>query len=268
MEQDGAYTRLMDWYYSNERPIPDSKRTVIGRATTRKERAAIDYILNAFFDRSEDGTEWMQRRIETEIERAAPKINAARANGKRGGRPSKHKPIGFPENNPLGFSNVTHEEPSTKAPQSPIYIQEQEQEQKHVQQAARLPDRFPEFWSVYPLKKGKAAAEKTWKARKLDAIADLIIADVRHRSEHDTQWLNGYTPHGSTYVNGRVWEDDIQERRTGPPTNGATSKTLSGIHKLQAMKTHDYEPELLAEKRDTQRAIEADDPKPGQAAGG
>lgn len=32
MEQDGAYTRLLDWYYANERPIPHAQRHAIARA--------------------------------------------------------------------------------------------------------------------------------------------------------------------------------------------------------------------------------------------
>jgi uncharacterized protein YdaU (DUF1376 family) len=257
MEQDGAYGRLMDWYYSNERPIPDSKRTVIGRATTRKERSAIDFVLNEFFDRTEDGTGWIQKRIESELSKATPKIEAARENGKKGGRPPKQKPSGFPEKNPVGFQNETQTEPSAKAPQTPIYIQEQEQEQNHVQQAARSVNRFPEFWAVYPLKKGKAAAERRWRDRKLDAIADRIIADVRLRSSRDRQWLAGYIPHGSTYVNGSGWEDAIEERPTGPPTPRDDSKTMSGIRNLQGLKPD--ETARLAQERDSGRFVETAD---------
>lgn len=130
MEQDGAYTRLLDWYYSRECAIPDNKRYVIGRATVRKERAAIDYVLSTFFDHDVELGVWRQERVELEISKAAPKIEAARENGKRGGRPPKNKPTGFPENNPLGFSNETHEEPSAKAPQSPREEQKQKKERE------------------------------------------------------------------------------------------------------------------------------------------
>lgn len=87
-----------------------------------------------------------------------------------------------------------------------------------VQQAAR----FADFWSVYPVKKGKAEALRKWKARKLDAVADTIIADVKDRMARDGQWLDGFIPHGSTYINGSVWEDDIVPRRQSNGS-GATS---------------------------------------------
>ena len=85
----------------------------------------------------------------------------------------------------------------------------------------RTAERFDEFWAEYPVKKGRAEAESKWRARSLDAIADQIIADVRNRKQRDRQWLDGYAPHGSTYVNGRGWEDAIDDRPTGQPRGNA-----------------------------------------------
>ncbi|MNV20803.1 hypothetical protein D3C71_1117240 [compost metagenome] len=129
MEQDGAYTRLLDWYYANERPIPHAQRHAIARAMTPSERRATDLVLGEFFEQQEGM--WTQYRCEAEIEKARPKIDAAKANGKKGGRPRKQpadgedggegtqgKPNGFP----LGSENGTHDEPGAKAPQSPIPI--------------------------------------------------------------------------------------------------------------------------------------------------
>lgn len=123
MEQDGAYGRLMDWYYSNERSIPHEKRYAIARAQSASNRKATDEVLAEFFDLVDDG--WTQRRIEKELEQATPRIDAARANGKKGGRPRKEKPSGFTDKNPVGFSEETQKEPRAKAPQSPISKQEQ-----------------------------------------------------------------------------------------------------------------------------------------------
>lgn len=73
------------------------------------------------------------------------------------------------------------------------------------QQAAR----FDEFWSLYPNRKGKADAVKTWKRKNLDAIADKIMADVKARIADDRDWKGGYVPHGSTYINAEGWQDDV-----------------------------------------------------------
>lgn len=101
-------------------------------------------------------------------------------------------------------------------------------EQQAARSTANRADRFEEFWTVYPVKKGRADALKTWTARKLDAIADTIIADVKRRSAEDRQWLDGFTPHGSTYVNAKGWEDAIEQRGAGRGDRSETPEYLRG----------------------------------------
>ena len=69
------------------------------------------------------------------------------------------------------------------------------------------------------MKKGRAEALAKWTARNLDEIADQIIADVRARKASDRQWLDGFAPHGSTYVNQKGWEDALE------PVRGFGSKS-------------------------------------------
>jgi uncharacterized protein YdaU (DUF1376 family) len=116
MEQDGAYTRLLDWYYANERGIPHAQRYAIARAQTPSERRSTDAVLDQFFTQ-ENGV-WANGRSDDEIATAQPKIKAARENGRLGGRPKKNPPGS--DQKPTGFSTETHNEPSAKAPQSPI----------------------------------------------------------------------------------------------------------------------------------------------------
>jgi uncharacterized protein YdaU (DUF1376 family) len=127
MEQDGAYTRLLDWYYANERPIPHAQRYAVARAMTASERRSVDQVLAEFFVRSAD--DWHQERADAEILKAQPKLAAARANGKKsGGRPRKNPQGGYsgtheePNGFSLGSKDGTHGEPGAKAPQSPIPI--------------------------------------------------------------------------------------------------------------------------------------------------
>ena len=105
-----------------------------------------------------------------------------------------------------------------------MFSREDQKQKSLVQRAARSAARFPEFWAAYPVKKGRAEALAKWTARGLDAIADRIIADVQARKAHDRQWLDGYAPHGSTYVNGRGWEDEIETgRKPDRPGDGGGS---------------------------------------------
>lgn len=67
--------------------------------------------------------------------------------------------------------------------------------------------RFPEFWTAYPNKKGKAEAEKRWKADRLDEMADTIIQHVCLMIAEDDGWQRGYAPMGSTYLNQKRWTD-------------------------------------------------------------
>ena len=68
---------------------------------------------------------------------------------------------------------------------------------------------FDEFYALYPTKKSKKKAIEIWKRRNLDEIAGQIIENVRQRAASDDQWLRGYAPHPSTYLNGDLWEDDF-----------------------------------------------------------
>lgn len=142
MEQDGAYSRLLDWYYANERPIPHASRYAVARAMTSSEKKSTDAVLREFFELQDDV--WTQYRAEAEIAKARPKIDAAKENGKKGGRPSKkpppppappaeppadethggadEKPNGFPVGSETGNPGGTQDEPGAKAPQSPISI--------------------------------------------------------------------------------------------------------------------------------------------------
>lgn len=67
--------------------------------------------------------------------------------------------------------------------------------------------RFADFWMAYPNKKGKAEAEKRWKADRLDEMADTIIQHVYLMIAEDDGWQRGYAPMGSTYLNQKRWTD-------------------------------------------------------------
>lgn len=93
------------------------------------------------------------------------------------------------------------------------------QDQEHVPQAAR----FADFWQAYPIKRGRRAALQKWKAKKLDASADALIADVRNRITNDRQWCDGFAPHAATYLNQERWEDELAGRK---PIANATPRDV------------------------------------------
>ena len=98
--------------------------------------------------------------------------------------------------------------------EGPIERVEKKEEKRQSKPAALavvLPDRFEEWWAVYPKKVGKKPCRTKWKARKLDHIADALIADVQTRIESDDQWKRGFIPNPQTYLNQDRWEDEIQK---------------------------------------------------------
>lgn len=111
----GAYDRLLDHFYSTEVPIPREEVYSICRAMTKADRGDVDAVLQRFWSLEDEG--YVQGKAEEVIAKARPLIDAARANGKKGGRPRKQNPDKTQRvsgNNP----EETQREPSAKASQS------------------------------------------------------------------------------------------------------------------------------------------------------
>lgn len=87
----GIYDRLLDHYYATEALLPPLERCyAIARAMTRADKEAVARVLAEFFAEEPEGL-YSQRRADKMLAEALPKIEAARANGKKGGRPPKPK---------------------------------------------------------------------------------------------------------------------------------------------------------------------------------
>lgn len=106
LAQDGAYTRLLDYYYSTEQPIPADEAFAAARCRGPEDEAVTQWVLSRFFKLTDLG--YVHERAEREIEKARPRIEAARANGRKGGRKkdTKNKPSGLP-------SGIPSTEPTT-----------------------------------------------------------------------------------------------------------------------------------------------------------
>lgn len=229
LAEHGAFLLLLSAYYATEKPLPADYVALyrICSAMTPEEQAAVRTVADAFFPLADDGLRH-NKRADEEIPKALARIETARANGGRGGRPPKK-----PKENPAGFDPVNQDEtqpvsgskpsgvPAGKAPQTPYTKKEQEQDQEppHTPrkrgdgggrrlQVVKAEDRFAEFWQAYPRKVAKPAAEKAW--RKVAGDADAIMAGLRRQSGCDDWQREGgrFIPHPATWLNGRRWEDD------------------------------------------------------------
>lgn len=213
LTERGAYLALMHHYYATETPLPSELDQLcrIAGAITAAERKAVKVAMG-FFELTDSGL--THDRIEAELEKAGQRSNTnreialAREAKRRAEREARDQHESCTKRAPnvqrAGDERSTNQTPDTR----------EEQKAKTLErQAARSSGRFAEFWQAYPNKKGKAVAEKAWKRKRLDAIADRIISDVKARSAGDRQWLDGFIPHGSTYVNAEGWQDDIESPR-------------------------------------------------------
>lgn len=88
--EHGAYRLLLDAYYADERPF-DREYELLYRicsAITKEEQAAVRKVADLYFPLGTDGKRHNERADE-EIPEARKRIEAARTNGSKGGRPAR-----------------------------------------------------------------------------------------------------------------------------------------------------------------------------------
>lgn len=221
--QHGAYTLLLDEYYSTEEPLSNSIDELyrICRAMTKPEQEAVRAVADRFFPISSDGLRHNDRADEM-IAKARPKMDAARENGKKGGRPRKN-PMGSlfdnpeetqekPTGKPTGFSNQNPEE--TQSETTRAFPNPNPSKPKNTSSPSRddaAPEGFAQFWDAWPSTERKVAKSKCaekWRKAGLDGLTDRIVAHV-DAMQSTRQWREGYEPAPLTYLNQRRWEDGV-----------------------------------------------------------
>lgn len=222
MAQMGAYDRLLDYYYEEERPLPHALEACnrIAGASTKQDRLDVSAVLATFFTLTARG--WEQARSEAEIAIAQPKIAAARANGGNGGRPkgSKKKPTGLLEE--------TADEPPPKAP----HPQSSSLRSEPPLAPEGAEDGFDEWWKTYPAFADRKAAKPQclakWKAKGFARMRDRLLSALRAQKASDKWREDGgkWIPAPLTWLSQERWtgvEEAPPEVRS-TPTTGALAK--------------------------------------------
>jgi uncharacterized protein YdaU (DUF1376 family) len=118
LAQHGAYTVLLDHYYSVRKPLPASMEKLhrLCRATTKAEQDAVESVVEEFFPIASDGLRHNYR-ADQELDKWEEMAESNREKGKLGGRP-KRKAEGNPPGNPDGNPPGNHPGSSrdTKSP--------------------------------------------------------------------------------------------------------------------------------------------------------
>ena len=194
--QHGFYTLLMDWYFAQEKPIPDATAHMIARGT----REEVEQLLTMFFTR--EGDVWRHKRIDKEIATYHARGDLSRQNGKKGGRPAgspNKKTQTKPGSNPEKTGRVSKAKKATAG----------------LGENINVPPGLQRFLDAYPKGKRNKLAEvvKVWERDGLEDFADVIVKDVERRKVEHWQWIKDggqFIPGSQVYLNGKRWNDDIE----------------------------------------------------------
>lgn len=91
--QHYMYRTLIDWYYLNEKPIPNSPENILRKLSLGTSQTRIDELnalLAEFFTLKKK--HWHHARIDADIKRYQKRVLVNKVNGMKGGRPRKTEP--------------------------------------------------------------------------------------------------------------------------------------------------------------------------------
>jgi uncharacterized protein YdaU (DUF1376 family) len=110
--EHGIYRQLIDWYYLDEKPIPEETQVVARRLRLGSEMDlhSLKMVLSDFFVLTKAG--YVHKRIEVEIKDYHQNAEKNKNNGKLGGRPKKTQSV--ISGNPDDSQNNPNQEPLTK----------------------------------------------------------------------------------------------------------------------------------------------------------
>jgi uncharacterized protein YdaU (DUF1376 family) len=193
-DEDICYRRLLDRYYDTELPL-DPDVAMLARKC-RVSQEVVQAILDEFFTMI-DGY-WHNSRADAEIARWYTKSEKARASvNSRWEEKRKNTNVIRTNNerNTNRYEQDTTQDPRPKTQDKTI---------------PSHPDGFDSFWSAYPKKVGKPAAQKAFKAAKINGHLSEVIGDIESRLLSEAWLKNGgqFIPNPATYLNQRRWEDE------------------------------------------------------------
>lgn len=210
MLEHGAYTLLIDACYDRERFPTRGEAIDWCWARTPEEIAAVDFVLSRFF--TLDGDAHVQNRIREEITayHQNSKRNSEIATQREEKRRERARSVH--EAPPANHEPPPNQEPLTKnqEPNTPI-------------PPAKTPgaiERFSRFWSAYPKKVGKDAAQKAFDKRKPDEELLQTMLAMIDKQIGSPEWeKNGgqFIPNPATWLNGGRWKDGDGESASTMP---------------------------------------------------
>ena len=190
----------------------------------REFQAEIKEVLSEFF--LADGDTFMHEKADKEIAAYHSRLDVARSNGKKGGRPkqTQSKPKPNPEitqsvnlANPNLTTLKANKEPITNNKEPRAINQEPSGSSERLKsdsdtslntmsdlqnydqmildenvlvsiETGECKTPFERFWDAYGKKEKRIPCEKKWKTKKLDPIIDHLLADIANRDANCHKW--------------------------------------------------------------------------------
>lgn len=112
---------------------------------------------------------------------------------------------------PMSTPVLTHEDRGVLTSDDRTIARENQSHEPDLSRAS-LVDRFNEFWAAYPRKIGKPAAERAYRKLKPaehDAVMGGLAVWAKYWAERGEP---EFTPHPSTFLNQRRWEDQPTQK--------------------------------------------------------
>ena len=188
----GCYVRLLCWNWNKRcRGIPDDSNVLdrICVAITDEEKEAVGKVINEFFTLliapDPNNNKWQNKRQLREWIYINNRIEVARENGSKGGRPKKNRSTNLNDN--LNKTPLPH----TPTPNN-----------------TNIDEFEKEIWNKINLKRGsKKNAYQAWNKIRGKIENSLIINNYNKliNNTDDTKFV----PHLSSWLNAERWEEDI-----------------------------------------------------------
>lgn len=165
MLEDCAYRRMLDLYYSSERPLPPSQQAIyrLVRAKSNAEKLAVDVILGEFFTESPEG--WRNSRADRELARAQEKSDKAKASAGKRWQCERNANASPP-------AMRTHSEGNAPNNQEPIANNQKPKKEQSTQRSRG--SRLPPDWEPSEILKAWAVKERP------DLDADTTLARFKN----------------------------------------------------------------------------------------
>lgn len=223
------YIRLWESYLDYFQPLSDAEvgRLVLGMLQYKSTGAEPEFSGNERFV-------WpaIRRDINGTIQSLKEFSEKQSENGKKGGRPKKNGCEGKPTETQK--TQAFSEKAKKAKEKEKEKVMDKDNPPHTPQRGDEAAELWEKFWAAYPRKQAKEAAKKAWDKLKPTKENLAIMLSALSKQKRSSQWTrdNGqYIPYPATWLNGRRWEDAVQDAGSVAQGRG-TSYDLDEIERM------------------------------------